>query len=93
MQSNLLSTIKSKLVNLAFKNHLPFKRWIKGMSIMLKKEPGIMDVKKLRVILLFEADFNAANEIIFNIRLTPTLEHLHVIPNEVIGGYRAQFAM
>ena len=93
MQSNLLSAIKSKLVNLAFKNHSLLKRWIKSISIILKKKLGNIDMRKFRAILLLEADFNAANKIIFNIRLILTLKYLRIIPNKTIEGYRAQSAM
>ena len=56
---------------------------------MLEKKPGNLDIKKLQVILLLEANFNVANKIIFNIRLVPTLEWLYGIPNKVIGRRRA----
>jgi len=37
-------------------------RWRKGLNIMLEKSPGNFNVEKLRIILLFEADFNANNK-------------------------------
>ena len=67
VRSDMLSIIKSKLVNLAFKNRQPLKRWTKGISIMLEKNENAIYVSKLQVILLLEANFNAANKIIFNI--------------------------
>jgi len=37
-------------------------QWQKGLNIMLEKSPGNFNVEKLRIILLFEADFNANNK-------------------------------
>ncbi len=37
-------------------------RWRKGLNVMLEKTPGNFNVEKLRIILLFEADFNANNK-------------------------------
>ena len=53
---------------------------------MLKKAPGNIDIKKLRVILLLEADFNIVYKIIFNKRIMPRLEEANTIPYEIIGG-------
>ena len=56
---------------------------------MLEKTAGNMEVRKLFAILLLKADFNAANKIIFNIRLIPQIEKTNVIPHKVIGGRRS----
>ena len=83
---------KCKLVNLTLKSSQPLKRWIKGVSVMLEKVAGNINVQKLRAILLLEADFNALNKIVFNNRLIPKLEEVDAIPVEIIGGRRAQVA-
>ena len=83
-----LSCIKSTLVNLAIKNSIPLSRWLKGVSIMLEKKENLHLVSKLRAILLLEADFNAANKIIFNSRMIPSLERNNLIPQEIAGGRR-----
>ena len=41
---------------------------------MLEKALENIDIKKLRVILLLEADFNAVYKIIFNGRIMPRLK-------------------
>jgi len=38
------------------------RRWREGLNVMLEKTPGNFNVEKLRIILLFEADFNANNK-------------------------------
>ena len=81
-----IAEIKYKLVNLAVKGGQPLIRWIKGVSIMLEKVVGNIDVQKLRAILLLEADFNTLYKIVFNDRLIPKLEETETIPMEIIGG-------
>ena len=53
---------------------------------MLEKAPGNFTVKKLRALLLLEADFNTLHKINFNGRLMRYLEASSTIPQEIIGG-------
>ena len=87
-----IAEIKCKLVNLALLSGQPLSRWTKGVSVMLEKVAGNINVQKLRAILLLEADFNAMHKIIFNNRLIPSIEAHKAIPMEVIGGRRSQAA-
>ena len=87
-----IADIKCKLVNLALASGQPLLRWTKGVSVMLEKVAGNINVQKLRAILLLEADFNAMHKIIFNNRLMPRIEADNAIPMEVIGGRRSQAA-
>ena len=57
---------------------------------MLEKAPANIDVKKLRAILLLEADFNAVHKIIFNRKIMLRLKDVNIIPNEIINGRRIQ---
>ena len=84
-----ITEIKCKILNLAIRGGQPLARWVKGVSVMLEKVAGNVNVQKLRAILLLEADFNALHKIIFNNRLIPNLEVANAIPMEVIGGRRA----
>ena len=60
---------------------------------MLEKKENLHLMSKLRAILLLEADFNAANKIIFNSRMIPKLEENNLIPQEIVGGRRNQSAI
>ena len=61
----------------------------KGVPNMLEKDPSNLLIKKLRVLLLLEADFNTLYKINFNGMLTPSLEHPSEIPKK-IGNKRSQ---
>ena len=59
---------------------------MKGVSVILEKSLGNINIQKLRVILLLEADFNVLCKIIFNDRIMSALEEKSVIPCEITGG-------
>jgi hypothetical protein len=46
------------MTELAITGGTPFERWQSGLSVMLEKKKGVIQVDKLRAILLMEADFN-----------------------------------
>ena len=53
---------------------------------MLEKKLNDISVSKLRAILLLEADFNAANKIIFNSRMILMIETRNDILYKIVGG-------
>jgi hypothetical protein len=77
--------IKNILVNLEVRNEYLFMRWIKGILVMLEKSLGKTNVKKLKVILLLEVDFNVLYKTIFNSRIMPALEVKDKILYEIIA--------
>ena len=60
---------------------------------MLEKSKGYINVRKLKAILLLEADFNTLNKIVFNTKLMPSLERTNSIPYEIIGERRGQSSL
>ena len=67
--------------------------WLDGMSIMLAKAPRKINVKKLRDLLLLEADFNALHKITFNKRVLLQLKVDCLMPQDIIGGRTIQSAI
>ena len=59
---------------------------------MLKKYRRVINISKLRAILLLEVDFNGLNKLIYNTRVLPKLENSYSIPYEIIGGRREQLS-
>jgi hypothetical protein len=55
---------------------------------MLEKTKGVIQVDKLRAILLMEADFNFYNGLMFAKRMMDRAEDNSWIPNELYGGQR-----
>ena len=50
---------------------------------MLEKKPGCALIKKLRAILLMEADFNAQNGTIYGSRMIDVARQYKFIPDEI----------
>ena len=53
-----LVTLHNSMINLALSQGKSYKRWQKVVNIMLEKEPGNPKIHRLRVIHLYEADYN-----------------------------------
>jgi hypothetical protein len=58
-------------------------RWAVGLSVMLEKIFGCRLVSKLWSILLMEADFNAANKIIFGNQMMENARKYNLMPGEI----------
>jgi hypothetical protein len=56
---------------------------------MLEKTKGVIQVDKLRAILLLEADFNFYNGLMFAKRMMDRAKENSWIPNELYGGRHA----
>jgi len=54
--------VNATLANIPLRTGFSYDRWKKGLNIMIEKTVGDFNVEKLRIILLFEADFNANNK-------------------------------
>eukprot|EP00804_Cyclotella_cryptica_P003924 CCRYP_016117-RA/>CCRYP_016117-RA protein AED:0.75 eAED:0.75 QI:0/-1/0/1/-1/1/1/0/1178 len=52
---------------------------------MLEKQPGVRLISKLRAILLMEADFNAANKILFGNRMLDQIRQYKLMPEEIFS--------
>eukprot|EP00980_Cylindrotheca_fusiformis_P015504 scaffold4396_cov73-Cylindrotheca_fusiformis.AAC.1 len=67
MADEILLAIFS-LAETATRNGYALERWTKVINVMIYKEPGNINLEKLRVIHLFEADFNLMVGILFGRR-------------------------
>jgi len=54
--------INRTMADIPMKTGYSPERWKHGLNVLLEKVPGDVNIKKLRIILLFEADFNANNK-------------------------------
>ena len=53
-----LTRLKLLQLNVVLKLGEPLERWLNGLTVMLEKKRGNIDIEKLRAICLFETDFN-----------------------------------
>eukprot|EP00804_Cyclotella_cryptica_P004495 CCRYP_017638-RA/>CCRYP_017638-RA protein AED:0.30 eAED:-0.69 QI:0/-1/0/1/-1/0/1/0/265 len=68
-ESDILSDVHALKTSLALHYGIALTRWKSGLCVMLEKQPGVRMISKLCAILLMEADFNAANKILFGNRM------------------------
>ena len=57
-KQKFLFTLVLNVINLAISNGYALQRWCKATNVMLEKDPGSPKLTRLRVIHLFEADYN-----------------------------------
>jgi len=61
MADMTVAKLNAILANLALSSSMAPDRWKMTLNVMLEKMAGNNNVKKLRIIMLFEADFNNNN--------------------------------
>ena len=71
--------------SVALYDSIDLDRWKSGLCVMLEKSTGVRLVSKLHVILLMEADFNAANKIVFGRRMLDNTHKYQVMPDEIFS--------
>jgi len=77
--------INAAMADIPFCMGFTYERWKKGLNIMIKKTVGDFNVKKLCIILLFEADFNANNKWI-GWAIMYQAEQAHLMAEEHFGS-------
>lgn len=65
-----LAQVETLAINIPFQYGFSYERWQHSTHIMLKKE-ALPYIHRLRIIQLFEADFNAALKILYSHRMMP----------------------
>ena len=74
------------LINLLIHHGIGLDRWRQVTNMMIHKLEGSYNINKLRVIHLFEADYNGLIGILFNRRVLYQAEHKGLINNNQWGG-------
>jgi hypothetical protein len=83
LRSDHVTVLHALVASLVTKRGIVLDRWSKGLSVMLKKIFGCSLITKLCPILLMEADFNAANKVIYGIRMLHNMRKYELMPEEI----------
>eukprot|EP00804_Cyclotella_cryptica_P024557 CCRYP_020750-RA/>CCRYP_020750-RA protein AED:0.23 eAED:0.02 QI:0/-1/0/1/-1/1/1/0/233 len=83
--SDMISDVHALKMSIALHNGIALTRWKSGLCVMIEKSPGVKLISKLRAILLMEADFNAANKIIFGQRMMSNVRKYKLMPDEIFS--------
>jgi hypothetical protein len=80
-----ISQFHALCISLALKKGIALEGWSNGLSVMLEKMFGVRLVSKLRGILLMEADFNAMNKEVYEVRMLEEARKYKLIPEEIFS--------
>eukprot|EP00956_Cyclotella_meneghiniana_P010074 scaffold13929_cov79-Cyclotella_meneghiniana.AAC.4 len=83
--SDKISDFHALKTSLALVHGIALKRWSRGLCVMLEKKLGVRLINKLRAILLMEADFNAANKIVFGERMMDNVRKYRLMPDDIFS--------
>ena len=82
----------TKLADMAIRHGLVLDRWCNVTNVMIEKIPGKPMYNKLRVIHLFEADFNLALGILWGRRLMRQAERINILGEQQFGSRKGRCA-
>jgi hypothetical protein len=71
----LITSDMCTMLNVVIRCGLVPKRWCKAVSVLLEKDPGRPSLNRLRIIHLFEADYNLFLKLLWARRLVQQGEH------------------
>ena len=80
--SDFLTNLYTAKLNACLEYGVPLKRWGKSLTVLLEKEFGSVFFDKLRAIILFEADFNWLQKIVFSRNMTNLAKKHNLVPPE-----------
>ena len=84
-KSYLLSHLHSLMISIANKWGFALERWLRGMTCMMEKKPGITLIEKLRAIVLLEADYNKGIKEMFGMRMLAIARQYGLMPEEIFS--------
>ena len=64
---------------------MPLQRWLHGLTVMLEKEAGNINIDKLRAICLFKADFNWVLKVLYAKRMMGNAHENKIVPQEMLA--------
>ncbi|KAI2496027.1 hypothetical protein MHU86_18500 [Fragilaria crotonensis] len=89
----MLLTCFRKFLNIAVSRGIAPPRWCKAVNIMLEKDPGRPKINRLRIIHLFEADYNLFLKIMWGSRLVRRSVELNLLNNSQHGSVMGRTTM
>ena len=80
-----LTRLKLLQLNVVLKLGEPLERWLNGLTVMLEKERGNINIEKLRAICLFEADLNWVLKVIYAKRTMKNARNQNLLEPELFA--------
>ena len=86
IQDDLLLTCLTQFLHITVHSGLTLRRWCNAVNILIQKDPGQPKLTRLRIIHLFEADFNFFLKLIWGSRLVKRAVSLNLLNNGQHGS-------
>ena len=93
IQHPILLECLTKFLSIAISRGLSISRWQNAINIMLEKDPGRPTINRLRIIHLFEADFNFFLKIMWGYRLVHRAKDYNMINTGQYGSVPGKTAI
>jgi hypothetical protein len=93
VQNPVLLECMTKFLSIAIERGISIRRWQHAINIMLEKEAGRPTINRLRIIHLFEADFNFFLKIMWGSRLVHRANDYGMINTGQYGSVPGKMAM
>ena len=75
----MLLSCLTKFLHIALNTGIALNRWRNAVNVMIEKDPGVPNVHRLRIIHLFEADYNFLLKLMWGHRLVRRAADLHLL--------------
>ncbi len=92
-ENKSISKLHAMFLDTTIKTGTIIERWTKGLSVMLEKLKGNINVEKLRGVLLMEADYNFLSKLLLGVRLMRSVEARQGFPEELAGSRKRHEAI
>jgi hypothetical protein len=93
IQNQVLLECLTKFLSIAIERGISIRRWQHAINIMLEKDPGRPMINRLRIIHLFEADFNFFLKIMWGSRLVHQANDYGMINTGQYGSVPGKMAI
>ena len=93
VQDAKLLSVQVKMMNIAIKKGIALDRWCKSVTVMIEKDIGVPKIHRIRVIHLYEADYNLFLKLQWGSRLVKHGEKHKGLNDQNFGSRKDRTAM
>lgn len=93
LQDDILLECFTKFLSIAMQRGISIRRWQEAVNVLIEKDPGVPKIHRLRIIHLFEADFNFILKLLWGSRLVRRARDMNLLNPGQYGSVPGRTAM